>query len=315
MKIERTILSRPFPRPESPTSGLYVSIGTGAFISLFLLVFTPFGLHEAMPRHWPVVAGYGVVTTLAMILVAYVLPRLVPTFFAEEVWTTGKEILEAITTILLIAVGNNVYSAWMFGMVISPTSIIVFILFTAAIGIIPSTVIVLWRFSVLTRRYTVTTSESVPAAHREHHGRDNLASPLPTVHTASAPEVSESEATVSEITLSSDDTKVSLRILETELLVMTAADNYVEIRYRRKGVLRTELVRTSLRSLEERTSFPPTWWRCHRSHIVNTTAVRRISGTAQGYRLHVEDGISVPVARSKSAELRTRRADMFSADR
>lgn len=268
-----------------------------------------------MPHHWPIVAGYGVVTMIAMILVAYVLPRMFPAFFAEEGWTTGKEILEAITTIMLIAIGNNVYSALMFGMDISPTSIIVFILFTAAIGIIPSTVIVLWRFAVLTRRYTVTTAESDPAAHHEEHGRDNLASPLGTVHTASTSGVSASETTVSEITLSSDDAKVSVRILDTELLVMTAADNYVEIRYRRKDLLRTELLRTSLRSLEERTSFPPTWWRCHRSHIVNTTAVRRITGTAQGFRLHLDEGISVPVARSKSAELRTRRADMFFADR
>jgi len=295
MKIERTILSRPFPRPESPQTSFYVSVGTGVFISLFLLVFTPFGLHEAMPQHWPIVAGYGVVTTLAMILVAYVLPRLFPTFFAEEAWTTGKEILEAITTIMLIAIGNNVYSALMFGMDISPTSIAVFILFTAAIGIIPSTVIVLWRFAVLTRRYAVVMPDAVSA---------------PTLD-----EKTDSDNVSAETVLTSDDKKTSLRLLVTELLVMSAADNYVEIRYRRHGVLRTELLRTSLRSLEERTTLPESWWRCHRSHIVNTTVIQRITGTAQGYRLHLDEGISVPVARSRSAELRTRRADVFRVDR
>lgn len=248
-----------------------------------------------MPHHWPIVAGYGVVTMIAMILVAYVLPRMFPAFFAEEGWTTGKEILEAITTIMLIAIGNNVYSALMFGMDISPTSIAVFILFTTAIGIIPSTVIVLWRFAVLTRRYAVEMPHDVTVR------KDAKTEDVASVST--------------ETVLTSEDKKTTLRLLATELLMMSAADNYVEIRYRRNGVVRTELLRTSLRSLEERTTLPESWWRCHRSHIVNTTAVQRITGTAQGYRLHLEEGASVPVARSKSAELRTRRADVFRVDR
>jgi DNA-binding LytR/AlgR family response regulator len=44
--------------------------------------------------------------------------------------------------------------------------------------------------------------------------------------------------------------------------------------------------------------------RCHRSYLVNLRRVERVSGNAQGYRLHfIGLESSVPVARGRSAKV------------
>jgi DNA-binding LytR/AlgR family response regulator len=106
--------------------------------------------------------------------------------------------------------------------------------------------------------------------------------------------------------LGSNEKSSSLADQLTNLLAIEAADNYVtEYWHSPKGV-RQNLVRVTMKMIEERPDLPPTMMRCHRSWFVNLDHVERVSGNAQGYRLHLPHGLEVPVARTRSAELERR---------
>jgi hypothetical protein len=106
------LVQRPFPRPEQPRTRVVMAVGTGIFVAVFLLFFRPFGLHEVDASKMAVVAGFGAVTTACMLVMYFVVPRLFPSWYREEAWIVGREIMDVLMTIVLIGVGNTFYSAW-----------------------------------------------------------------------------------------------------------------------------------------------------------------------------------------------------------
>lgn len=112
-------------------------------------------------------------------------------------------------------------------------------------------------------------------------------------------ELSDAPAPLPElITLRVEDGRKSVRFRSSELVCLSADENYVEVRLQRDKdpVL---LVRSTLSGLETQlAAFHPRLFRCHRAHLVNTARIRGVSGNAQGLRLRLEDRDEpVPVSR------------------
>ncbi len=84
-------------------------------------------------------------------------------------------------------------------------------------------------------------------------------------------------------------------------LYAEAADNYVKVFHRGRP---QELIRSSLKQLEEQFKGNERIFRCHRTYLVNLDQVIHISGNAQGYKLHLE-GVSqlIPVSRSLNGQI------------
>lgn len=275
------VLQRPFPRPENPRTRVMMALGTGLFVALFLLFFQPFGLSQmpaAMMLH---VAGFGAVTTLCMLIMYFVVPRVAPTWYREESWIVGREIIDALMTVVLIGFGNTFYTAWAFHMPITVGTLLTYQVITAAVGVFPSTFIVLMQASRYQALF-VAGARSVEAELRPPVGHSVL----------------------ERLTLTDDDGKQQVDVALDDLLLLTAADNYVQVTVRHTPRPTTTLLRTSLRSIEERHQLPSSLFRCHRSHIVNLDAVEHVSGNAQGYLLHLPFEIRVPVARSRTTSIR-----------
>lgn len=90
-----------------------------------------------------------------------------------------------------------------------------------------------------------------------------------------------------------------------ELLFVKAADNYVEIWFVKGEKVQTSLIRSSMKNVLAGINELPTLYRCHRSYIVNLSAVSSVSGNAQGYLLSMTHGEEqVPVSRALNTELR-----------
>jgi len=89
---------------------------------------------------------------------------------------------------------------------------------------------------------------------------------------------------------------------EVVFLYAEAADNYVKVFYRGQP---QELIRSSLKQLEEQFKGSHRIFRCHRTYLVNLDQVVHISGNAQGYKLHLE-GVEqvIPVSRSLNEQIR-----------
>jgi DNA-binding LytR/AlgR family response regulator len=104
------------------------------------------------------------------------------------------------------------------------------------------------------------------------------------------------------ITLIADNDKDKLILRSGNLLFIESSDNYCTIFHVKSnatgiGQPAKLLLRSSLSRLEGQINQPHIV-RCHRSYIVNLDRIERVTGNAQGYKLHLLGGqFQVPVAR------------------
>jgi DNA-binding LytR/AlgR family response regulator len=111
-----------------------------------------------------------------------------------------------------------------------------------------------------------------------------------------------------EILFSSQNCRERISIASSQIYFIQASDNYVSICHAEGSVKRT-LLRSTLKAVEADLRGNPGFLRCHKSYIVNIDKVKRISGNAQGYKLHFETLEDVvPVARQYNSVIRERLA-------
>jgi DNA-binding LytR/AlgR family response regulator len=107
--------------------------------------------------------------------------------------------------------------------------------------------------------------------------------------------------------LQSENANESLRISADAILFIASADNYVEVHFLEERQLKRKLLRNSLRAIAAQTTSAQSFWRCHKSYLVNLDRVVKTSGNAQGYKLHfLETDQSIPVSRAFNTELKQR---------
>lgn len=264
--------SQLYPRPpHSPRHSLLTAGGAAVFVGVFLMIFQPFGSSEwPQPYKYVYLTGYGLVTFVVLLLVSFIGPSIFRNWFAEKNWTVGREILHNLYIILFIALGNLLYTQQITLGHISLLGILAWVGITLAVGILPATIITLINYNRLLRRHVVGDFQIEES------------SQLPS----STP-----------LTLLAENEKDILTITAGDLLFIESADNYAEVVYYENEKREKRLLRSSLSRIEEQIQEPDIV-RCHRSYIVNLRQVERISGNAQGYKLHLrkEDTI-IPVAR------------------
>ena len=269
-----TFLSQPYPRePRNLRQWLLTSAGTGAFVTIFLLVFQPFGAAQWDDPMKPyVLSGFGVVTFVCLSFFGLIFPAAFKSWFAERTWTVGKEILWSSTNIGFIALGNMLYSGWMFGG--GYGNLVLWLGITAAIGVIPMTVMTLVNYTRLLRKYATADLRV------GRHEPETTAFPLPET-----------------ITFTAENEKDALTVAVADLLFIESADNYSEIVFLQNEKTKKALLRGSLSRFEEQAHYPDVV-RCHRSYVVNLQQVEGISGNAQGYKLQLKNyPLPIPVAR------------------
>ena len=81
-------------------------------------------------------------------------------------------------------------------------------------------------------------------------------------------------------------------------------DNYVTVVYQETdGKLKKELLRSSLSKVESQIQFTYIL-RCHRSYMVKLQKVYKVSGNAQGYKLHLwQVAEPLPVSRGYAKQV------------
>lgn len=269
-----TFLTQPYPREQrNPRRWLLTSAGTGVFVAIFLLVFQPFGAAQWDDPIKPyVLGGFGVVTFVCLGVTGLIFPAAFKSWFAESTWTVGKEILWSSSNVGFIALGNMVYSGWVFGGVYG--NLLPWLGITAAIGVIPMTVITLVNYMRLLRKYNIT--ELTVGKHKT----EAMALPLPKV-----------------LTFTAENEKDVLTLALNDLLFIESADNYSEVVFLQDEKIKKTLLRGSLSRFEEQ-AHQSDVVRCHRSYVVNLGQVESVTGNAQGYKLQLKNCPSpIPVAR------------------
>ncbi|WP_338874393.1 LytTR family DNA-binding domain-containing protein [Spirosoma sp. SC4-14] len=287
------LLKQPFPVEDSLGRHTRRAAIIGVFVSLFLLVFQPFGISDWQTGNKLIkLLGFGWVTFIITAFNFIIWPYCFPKQFSDANWTVGREILLVMINVLLIAIANRLYLEWLTGEERSIVGWGNMILITFLIAVFPVTGAIVYSYISQLKKYSRLAAE-LPI-----HTTDAKTKSLPIAETPHL----QANGNEASITLIAENEKDTIQLLASDLLYIESSDNYSTIVYLKKEANgqtypTKPLIRSSLSRLEGQINQPHIV-RCHRSYIVNLDHVERITGNAQGYKLHLLGGqFQVPVAR------------------
>lgn len=261
-----------------------IIIPISVFISLFLIIFQPFGLNELeLKNKMLILAGYGAVTFVILLINMILIPALMSRTFSDENWTVFKEMLFLIWILFTIGLGNFIYSAWTIGFKLTWLNIMIFQAYTLAIGILPITAIIIAKQNFL-----------------KHKNEERAKIISSNIHD---PGTGESKDGL--VLLQSDNGKESLEVMVHNLLFIKSDGNYITAGYLVRGKFASMLFRNTLKYAEDLLAEYPSIYKTHRSWLVNLDRISRVTGNSQGLKI-IFEGFEeeIPVARSISSDFR-----------
>lgn len=270
-----SFLTQLYPNERTPMRDLSISICIGIFIFLFLFFFKPFGIADwQTPWLGLKLMGFGLVSSLVLLVYYFVLPTFIRPLKNTEHWTVGAELLSEFLIVSSIATCNFIYLKSITSGAGHPVYFTVTFPeiygYTFLLGVFPVSGLICLNYILRLNRYV------------------QLASTLP-VHTVHVPPHLHKLDFLAENGID----KISLR--PDELIYIEAEDNYVGINYFQAGIQVKRLLRNTLSCIEQQ---QPALVRCHRSFLVNLDQVEKVIGNAQGYRFCIRGSeIQVPVGR------------------
>lgn len=183
-----------------------------------------------------------------------------------------KEILGVLFLLLIITTGNVAYGSVIFKWGFTLNNWLTFFGWVVGIGIFPTVFWVLSDYIYQLKKY------SQPIVIQEI--KDNLAE--------------------EKLKLTSENEKDYIELKNKDLLYIESSDNYSSVVYLKDQNIEKTLLRSSLTRLQSQIA-DENIVRTHRSFIVNLDHVIKVSGNAQGYKLHLKfTDFLVPVARKFS---------------
>lgn len=279
-------LRQPYPSTDARGYIWRNALVGGLFVTFFLFLFRPFGIDLGNLGVWAafgICAEYGLVTGAVAVLWGG-LVALLPAVFQEEKWRVWKEILSNLLFVAAIGLANQLYSAWRFDMSLTLRAALAWQKITFLVGVFPIAIGVFAKQMRLLRRFSREAASLTTHMTHQH---------------APAP--------LAPLTLNGDNQNETLVLAPDQLLYLSAADNYVQVFFLENGQLRQRLLRSALKKMEDVLAPYPQFFRCHRTYVVNLDKVHRVSGNAQGYRLHLEGaGTEIPVSRALNEAIRER---------
>lgn len=275
-------LKQQYPLESSLQKRTIQALVFSGFVFLFLIVFQPFQLGSYKEGLLVIASGYGFICLLVMLLCNVLLFKMLPSFFDENKWNIGRELLWVCVNILLIGLANAYYSSFIFEVSLKWKFILLFEFYTFAVSVIPLGLSVLINYYRLNHKFENQSDEINQLVDQNKKQESHLPK---------------------EQFLHLDELLVDIRLLD--LLFVQSADNYLELHYVELGNYQKVMIRKTLKSFAEEVAEHENIYQVHRSYIVNLDHVKHISGNAQGLKLHFETCEKlVPVSRKLTDELK-----------
>ncbi len=277
-------LLKPYPFPSTLKRKIFISLGFGKFVFLFLIIFKPFHFNELESNKLYYAFIYGLITMSIMLLNLIILPLIFKSFFNPNKWNIYKMLLFVLETIVIIGVINTVFSLQSNKIFIEKGyRFTFFIINTFLIGVFPLFIYV-YIIERLSNKKHQTLAEKISKIQKTN----------PRVITTSD----------EEIIIKGENKKEQIKLTLNNLLYISYEKNYASIFYLQNNTLKEALIRTSLNKIEEQLIDFEEIIRCHKSYIVNTNKVIEIKGNARSYLLKIPNlEFLIPVSRSFPKEL------------
>lgn len=254
-----------------------VAVGIGLTVALVLIVFQPFGTYTFDHQSkYLILMGYGIVISLAALVLYEFLTLIRPSIFKSATWTFGREMALIFGFFLFSVVMSYFYHHQVIGGRLSLKGFMYFFTFASSVGLIPLCFVFLFAYQKAKAQLLM---------------EGNIESP-------------QEEALVH---LEGANKNESILVKSSQLILLTSSDNYVEIILAKDGRSQKHLIRSTLSNLTEQLGDHAHFYRVHRSYLINTSYQISLSGKSPAYVLHFADFPElgeIPVARQNVESLK-----------
>ena len=270
-------LEKPFPMLETKREKIGISFNIGFFVSIFLLIFQPFGIgvNTNSIALIGITLGYGLITFFSVAITTIFLPVILPNFFNPDKWSIKHHLILSFVNLALIAIGN-----WTYSIILSDDvhhhTLTAYLFNTLAVGFFPVIFSVLFydnKFSnknkhIADETNSIINARKIQQENTEHHFKSAVKSE-------------------------------SISLFPSDIVCIKAEGNYCNFFFIKDKVLTKELLRIPLKLVEEELDKESKIMRCHRSWLINIDKVQSLSGTARNITLTMEYcKFLVPVSRN-----------------
>jgi LytTr DNA-binding domain len=296
MNNVKAILNRLYPLEERKPAQVKLAFLFGLVVFLLMYFVQPFGNKTGSETLLLESSYAGLLTFFSILFVFLGVYPLFPHYFKEENWTVGREAILTLIIIVTIATANTLAGRFTWNIPLSISNWLRMIFYTCLVGIAPATVSILLNQARLLKKYR---KEVCLINNRLHEIPAPIFPDRTSLQQKMGYDKDENPEAFPLITIQAENVKDNLVIPASTFLAAYSADNYVKVYYQADDLLKSCLLRTTLKKLEENALPFPEIVRCHRTAIVNMTAVKNLTGSAQGYRLQL-DGLpdEIPVSRN-----------------
>lgn len=269
-------LSRPYSYREEFNFQITIPFIVGFIVFLVLYLLKPFGLAEVQNNHLIYFGGYGLLTSIIILLFFFLIAPIFPNFFSDANWTVKREILTLSSIIFLIGI-----FAWLYHQIVASSynsdkfTLLYFLRYTFSIGVFP---VILYVY--LSEMLLTSDRKNVAKTVREKVAKRK-------------------KKNIKEITLIATNKKNELVFNLDNLIYIVSEGNYANIYLKdEENIIHENVLRIQLKVIESELKAYENIVRCHKSYIVNTNYVKDISGNARGHFLHLSvDASLIPVSR------------------
>ncbi len=268
-------LWQPFPKAENKWK---IIISISLFVSIFLIVFQPFGISLITGNNkFLFLSGYGVITFITLIIDLILIEKLFPKFFNEEKWTIWKEFIWLFWVIFSIGLGNAFYTVIFFENSKPTFEIIIsFQIVTIIVSLIPITILIISKQKYLLSKHL------------------NSANDLNKLLDKGKDKTNKNQA----IKFFADNEKDFIEFDLTNFLYIESSGNYVELYISENNKIVRKTFRSTLKRSLDFFADTPDIIQCHRAFIINTSKIKSANGNSQGLRLSIKNCTTeVPVSR------------------
>ncbi len=256
---------------------LFISLGVLAF----LLIFQPIDFAVWSKKEIVyIIAGLVTSTFLVLSLNLIVLPSLFPKIFYKNTWNIKKEILWNLWILVAISSSDFLFYSQITGLFdISFFDITKILL----LGLLPVAVLITINQERLLRSHLISAQQLNKQLLEKKQHKKKL------------------------IHFVSDYKNDTLTIKADLLIAIKSSDNYIEVYYKNNELVKKQIIRSSLKRVEELINRYEFILRCHRSYIVNIKFINEIQGNPQGFQLFMDDtDFTVPVSQKYIHEFKNK---------
>lgn len=265
-------LAKPYFFNESNLFKTLSSFGIGTVVFIFLLLIKPKGIEEIPINPYIFRLGYALNTTFVLLMYFFVVVKVFPDYYNRKTWTVRNQLINIIVVLLVCSVLHWIYSLSVLSEShnLKYVSFFEILLFTQVIGTIPSIIFIYFNQRYRTKKYAFQTKQLSNS--------------------------NKKEITNKAVIIQAYNKKNNISFKLNELLYITSEKNYACFFFKKKGVVKEQILRLPLHTVEEELNTFDNIFRCHKSYIVNTDYITELVGNARGYYLKIEEE-KIPVSR------------------